>query len=176
MKKKFLFVLVVLFLASIAQIHAFGVGAQANFYIRDTNLPGFSVLISPGDKFHIAANWYRDSDKKNNIGLTADFVPLNLQLVPFRQKDSPLGLVFNLGVGIFANIVLKDKNIEEDKTGFKGGIRAPVGFSFFFAKRKVEIFSHVAPSYGVRVVPGDTKPIKFHTFTLPIALGARVWF
>ena len=161
MKIKIFVAAIILSMAVGARAHAFGFGAQFNFSAGDIFAPGAALLISPGDMTHLAINWYLDLDKVNIIGLTLDVVPLNLPLSTFKLGS----FNFTLGVGLFANIVFADDR------AFNGGLRIPVGFNLLLGKRVLEIFTHVAPSFGLHFIPslGLSKPF------FPIAIGARLW-
>ncbi|MCL2473009.1 MAG: hypothetical protein FWF26_04955 [Treponema sp.] len=162
MKIKTLAVVLVFFLVSVTMVHAFGIGAQANFSAGDIFAPGASLLISPADIAHLALNWYLDFDKVNTVGLTLDFTPLTLPIVKFDAGT----FNFTLGAGLFANAVFKSD------PDFKAGLRIPAGFNLLLGKRAFEIFTHVAPSFGVRVLPslGLSNPF------FPVALGVQLWF
>jgi len=150
-------------LAVTTGVFAFGIGAQANFSAGDIFAPGAALLISPSNITHIAINWYLNRNDVNIIGLTLDLVPLNLPLKKFSSGSFNL----TLGVGLFANVVFTSQK------GFNGGLRIPVGFNITLGQnRAFEIFTHVAPSFGVHFLPslGFSRPF------FPIALGARLWF
>jgi len=162
MKIKTLAVILVFILASATMAHAWGLGAQANFYAGDIFAPGASLLISPSDIAHLALNWYLDFNKVNTVGLTLDFTPLVLPFSTFSAGS----FNFTLGVGLFANIAFKSD------PDFNGGLRIPVGVNLLLGNRAFEIFTNVAPSFGLRFLPsmGLTNPF------FPIALGVRLWF
>jgi len=162
MKLKTFMVVVILSVAVIAQIHAFGLGAQVNFSTGDLLAPGFSVVVSPTDITHLAVNWYLDFEKVNIVGLTFDACPLALPL----NSSSAVLFNFTLGVGIFANIVFVSD------TGVTGGLRIPVGFNVLLGQKAFEIYAHVAPSFGVNFLPS----LEFSKPFYPIAVGARLWF
>ena len=161
MKIKTLAVVLVLSMAITARIHAFGLGAQANFSAGSIFAPGASLLISPSDITHLAFNWYFDFDNVNTIGLTLDFSPLTLPIKTFNAGS----INFTLGIGLFANVVFASD------PGFNGGLRVPVGFNIMLGKKAFEIFTHVAPSFGVHFLPGFGLSDPF----FPIAVGARFW-
>jgi len=142
--------------------HAFGLGAQFNFSAGGLFAPGAALLISPGDKTHMAINWYLDLDKVNIIGLTLDVCPLRLPLSTFKAGT----FNFTLGVGLFANLMFAD-----DRT-FNGGLRIPVGLNLLVGKNILELFTHVAPSFGLHFLPS----LKLSDPFFPIAIGARLWF
>jgi len=162
MKKKVFALMALLCVAAISRAHGFGIGAQLNFSAGSIFAPGAALLISPSDKTNLAINWYLGSGKDNIIGLTLDAVPLTLPII----KGSAATFNFNLGVGLFFNALLSDN------LGINGGLRVPVGFNLLLGKDVFEIFTHVAPSFGVNLLPslGLSKPFY------PIALGARIWF
>ena len=161
MKIKAIIAALVLCIAVETKVYSFGVGAQFNFSAGGIFAPGAALLISPSDKTHIAINWYLDFKEVNIIGLTFDVCPLVLPISTFKVGT----FNFTLGVGLFANVILAK---EPD---FNGGLRIPVGFNVTLG-RVLEIFTHVAPSFGLRFIPklGFSKPF------FPIALGARLWF
>jgi hypothetical protein len=160
MKKKILVICIILCMAAAAQTHAIGFGAQFNFSTGEIFAPGFSVLLSPSDRTHIAANWYITSSE-SIIGLTLDICPLNLSLI----STEVISFNFVLGAGIYGNFIIADDY------GINAGLRVPIGFSLFLLKRTFEIFTHVAPSFGVYFLPS----LHFSWPYYPIALGARFW-
>jgi len=162
MKIKTLVLALVLFAVVITGVHAFGLGVQANFSAGEIFAPGASLLISPSKSTHMAINWYLDFENVNIIGFTLDAVPLNLPLVPFPSGS----FNFNLGIGFFANVVFTCD------TGMNAGLRIPIGFSLFLGRRVLELFTHVAPSFGVNFLPSIGMSRPFY----PVALGLRVWF
>jgi len=162
MKKKILIVCIILCMAAVAQIHAFGIGAQFNFSAGEIFAPGFALVLSPSDITHLAANWYIASHDVSIIGLTLDICPLNLPII----SSNIISFKFTLGGGIFANFIFADD------FGVTSGLRIPVGFSLFLMKNVFEIFTHVAPSFGVYFLPS----LHFSRPFYPIALGARFWF
>ena len=162
MKIKTLIAVVILSLVVITMAHSFGLGAQLNFSAGGIFAPGAALVISPSDMTHLAINWYLDFDQVNIIGLTLDVCPLTLPITTFKAGS----LNFTLGVGLFANIIFTDD------PGFDGGLRIPVGLNVLLARDIFEVYTHIAPSFGVHFLPslGLSKPF------FPIALGARVWF
>ena len=164
MKIKILAVVIVfvLLMAASTEVHAFGLGAQANFSAGEIFAPGAALLISPSDITHLAFNWYLDFDNVNIFGITLDLVPLTLPISTFRAGS----LNFTLGLGLFANIIF------ESDPGVNGGLRLPIGFNVLLGNRVLEIFTHVAPSFGVDFIPSFQLSNPF----FPIALGARLWF
>ena len=163
MKYKALVMAALLCMAAAAKTHAFGIGAQFNFCAGGIFAPGASLLISPGDRFHMAFNWYLDFDDENIIGITLDGIPLQLPLSSFRAGS----LNFTLGIGAYINVVIKEEN------DYSGGLRIPVGFNLLLGQKNAfEIFTHVAPSFGVTMLPKMGLSTPF----FPIALGARLWF
>jgi hypothetical protein len=161
MKIKVLAVIALLSVAAISRAHGFGLGAQLNFSAGSIFAPGVALLISPSDTTHLALNWYLERDI-SIIGLTFDAIPLTLPIA----SGSAGTFNFTLGVGLFANATFTEK------FGFNGGLRVPIGFNFMLGNNIFEIFTHVAPSFGVNLLPalGLSKPF------FPIALGARIWF
>jgi hypothetical protein len=161
MKIKVLILMALLSTAAVSGAHGFGLGAQFNYSAGSIFAPGVALLISPSDKSNLAINWFIANDYKI-IGLTFDAVPLSF---PFVKGDAA-SFKFNLGAGIFANTVLSEK------FNINCGLRIPVGFSLFLGKEVLEIFTHIAPSFGVSFLPslGLAKPFY------PMAVGARIWF
>jgi len=162
MKIKTFLAVVILSAAAITRVHAFGIGAQINFSAGGIFAPGASLAISPSDMTHLAINWYLGSDKVNIVGFTLDVRPLNVPFVNFGAGS----LNFTLGGGIFANVVFTKE------PGITGGLRIPIGLSLFLAHNVFEIYTHVAPSFGVDFIPNLAFSKPFY----PIALGARIWF
>jgi len=162
MKIKTLLAVVILSVAALTRVHAFGLGVQANLYTGSLFAPGAALVVSPSDMINIAGNWYLGNDKVNIIGLTLDVCPLNLPIVSFSAGS----LNFTLGAGVFANMVF------DEDPGFNGGIRVPIGFSLLLGQKAFEIFTHVAPSFGVNFLPslGLGRPF------FPVALGVKIWF
>ena len=162
MKIKVLTAAVILSIVTVARVHGFGLGAQFNFRAGDVFAPGAALVISPSDMTNMAINWYLDFNQVNIIGFTLDVCPLNLPLAAFSAGT----FNFTLGGGFFANVALTNE------LGFNGGLRVPVGFSLFLGKKVFEIYTHVAPSFGVDFLPslGFSRPF------FPVALGARIWF
>jgi len=162
MKKKVFTFMILLCAAAISRAHGFGIGAQLNFSAGSIFAPGASLLISPSDKTHLAINWYLGSDKNNIIGLTLDAVPLTLPII----RGNAATFNFTLGVGLYLNVLFRDN------FGINSGLRIPVGFNLLLGKDVFEIFFHVAPSFGIDLLPslGLSKPF------FPSALGARIWF
>ena len=164
MKFKALAAAVILSIATAARVYSFGLGAQFNFSAGDIFAPGAALVISPSDMTHLAMNWYLDFNRVNIIGLTLDVCPVDLSIASFGAGS----FNFTLGVGIFANAIFAG----DLDLGINGGLRAPVGFSLLLGQKTFEIYTHVAPSFGVTMLPslGLSKPF------FPIALGARFWF
>ena len=152
----------VLSLAGITRAHSFGLGAQFNFSTGGIFAPGASLLISPGNRTHLAVNWYLDFENVNIIGLTLDVCPITLPIIPFGIGSFNI----TLGAGIYSHVIITDD------PGFSGGFRIPAGFSFLLGPRVFEIFTHVAPSFGLRFLPS----LGFSHVFFPCALGARLWF
>jgi len=179
MKKKILVFTVILCIFAVTQAHSFGLGAQFNFYTETGEsmmyAPGFSLLISPNRTFHIAANYYIDPGNSSIIGLTLDAVPIS-----FRIAGSAMTLVatpgawslnFTLGLGAFFNIKFDELFNFQEEVNVIGGLRVPIGVNFLLGQN-FEVFTHVAPSFGVNFVPS----LEFSNFFFPVALGARIWF
>jgi len=162
MKVKAFILALIVSMTAATRAHSFGLGAQLNFSAGGLFAPGASLLISPSDIAHLAINWYLDFDQVNTIGLTLDFCPLALPISSFKSGTFNI----TLGVGLFANVVFTDDR------GFDGGLRIPVGFNVLLGRSAFEIYTHVAPSFGLHFLPsmGHSKPFY------PIALGARLWF
>ena len=175
MKKKILVFAVILCIFTITQVHSLGIGAQANFYteVGENGMyaPGFSLLLSPSDKFHIAANYYIEREASSIIGFTADWAPVCIPLLGSAQtlvgNSGNWSFNFTLGVGGFFNIKIYES--EKDVT-VTGGVRIPVGVNLLLGKN-FEIFTHVAPSFGLNFVP----EFDLSNFFFPVAVGARIW-
>ena len=158
MKLKSIVAALVLLIATTMSAHAFGIGAQFNFNAGKVFVPGVAAVLSPSDNIHIAANWWLGADKTSIVGATLDVVPLNVPLIG--------GFHFTLGGGIFANTVFaKDFGIE-------AGLRVPIGFNLLLGNKVFEIYTHVAPSWGVYFLPS----LEFGEIFFPIAVGIRLWF
>jgi len=171
MNKKILIIAVILCVLAVSQAHSLGLGAQVNFYTGEEMFaPGISLLVSPSDILHVAANWYIDKGKDNIVGLTFDICPLRFKLL--GSEDS-LFMNLTIGIGIYTNLMfINDSNNKFDTLIITGGLRAPVGVNLFFTKN-LEIFTYVAPSFGVDFTPSfDLSPKPF----FPVAIGARLWF
>ena len=171
MKKKILLLIAVFCIIAVFQAHSFGLGIQGNFYADETFAPGIAIVICPTSITNLAINWHIDFDNNNVLGLTFDAVPLNLKIIPSPKLEleasrDPLSLYFNLGLGFFTNFTFTDNELK-----FIGGVRIPVGLSFYLGK-VFEIYAHVAPSFGVNLIPA----IEFVDGYYPIAVGARLWF
>jgi len=162
MKVKAFVLAALLSTAAVSGAHAFGLGAQFNFSAGSIFAPGAALLISPSDKTNIAVNWYLGDNQGNIVGFTIDAVPLALPLI----KGAAANFNFTLGVGLYVN------TFWGDVIAINGGLRVPVGFSLLLVKDIFEIFTHVAPSFGVNLKPSFGLGRPFY----PIALGARVWF
>jgi hypothetical protein len=162
MKIKVLVIMAFLGTAVVSGAHCFGIGAQLNFSAGSIFAPGAALLISPSDKTNIAVNWYLNKNADSIIGLTVDAVPLS---IPFTKNDN-VSFRFNLGLGFFVNATLSEK------LTINSGLRLPVGFSLLLGSEVFEIFTHVAPSCGVDLLPSFSLARPFY----PIALGARIWF
>ena len=161
MKIKVLVLALILCITAGTMVHAFGLGAQFNFSAGEIFAPGVSVLVSPADFAHLAFNWYIDFDNVSIIGLTFDLVPLVLPISTFKAGS----FNFTFGVGLYTNLILADERT------ITGGLRIPVGFNLLLGPRTFEIFTHVAPSFGVDLFPSLALSNPF----FPIALGARLW-
>jgi hypothetical protein len=143
-------------------MYSLGLGVQLNLSAGSVFAPGVAVAISPADSVHLAINWYLDFENVNTLGLTLDVCPLTFPLSTFKAGS----LNFTLGVGLFTNIILINN------PGISGGLRVPIGFNLFLGKNVIELYTHIAPSFGLRFLPslGLSNPF------FPIALGARIWF
>jgi len=201
LKKKILLVLAVFCVIAISQVHALGLGFQANFYLTDADgqsgqmndklqeegmaasteqypVLGFSFLLSPSRQLNFAGSYYF-SETTHIIGLTADFCPeaFNFRLVGSRMtllsNPRAWSLRFGVGIGGYANFWLidSDNNDKFNRMDFTGGLRIPVGLSLNLANGRFEVFGHVAPSIGVRVA--EVSP--FMDWFFPVAVGARIW-
>ena len=162
MKIKALTAAVILCIAVTARVHSFGLGAQFNFRAGDIFAPGAALVISPSDMTHMAINWYIDFDKVSTLGLTMDVCPLNLPIINFDAGT----FNFTLGGGFYANMLL-DRDI-----AIGGGLRVPIGFNVLLGKKVFEIYTHVAPSFGLNLLPSMGLSRPFY----PIALGVQLWF
>ena len=163
MKTKALIISLILYMTAATRVHSFGLGAQFNFSTGAV-APGAALLISPLDNVHLAVNWYLDFDKVNTIGLTLDLTFLVLPITNYSVGT----LNFTLGGGVFAIIIFTDDR------GFDGGLRLPIGFNFVVdspSAGKVEVFSHIAPSFGIHFLPS----MKLSDPFFPAALGVRFW-
>ena len=161
MNKKILVILVILCVFAAVQVHSLGIGAQLNYYTGEMFAPGLSIVLSPTERAHLALNWFIDFEETNIVGLTFDVCPVKASLTPFNAGP----VFFTLGLGLYSNVVITDE------IGFTGGLRIPLGFSLFLA-RTFELYTHVAPSFGVNMLPS----IDFSKPFYPVALGARLWF
>ena len=178
MKKKILVFTVILCIFSVAQAHSIGFGIQANFYTEFGEeamfAPGFSLLFSPTDNFHIAANYYIEKEASNIIGFTADWAPVCIRLAGSERTligNSGLwSFNFTAGVGGFFNIRFYEFFDFNEKVTVTGGLRIPLGVNLLLGNN-FEIFTHVAPSFGLDFVP----EFDLSNFFLPVALGARIW-
>lgn len=190
MKKKILLIVGFLCIVAVANVYAIGVGVQGNLNIftsmvhgsddgegGTTFAPGFSLLFSPNHKFHVAGSWLRDNTAKQHVvGLTFDFVPMNLELFPRKKvlvkvRPDPFSIFFNVGLGVYTNTFFGNPDSDVPIQKITGGLRVPLGLSFFIDE-KIEIFTHVAPSFGVDFQPEFTFSDPF----FPVALGLRFWF
>ena len=151
----------ILCLSAVPKAHSFGLGAQLNLSAGKVFAPGAALLISPSDITHLAFNWYLDLDEVNTVGLTLDVCPLTLPIKTFGAGT----FNFTLGIGLFANVVFTSD------PGFNGGLRIPVGFNLLLGSKAFEIFTHVAPSFGVHFLPS----LGFSDPFFPVAVGARLW-
>ena len=162
MKCKTLVLTIILSVAAMVNVHSLGLGAQFNLNAGKVFAPGAALLVSPTRMTHIAFNWYVGEENTSSIGLTLDLVPLKLPLSSFAAGS----LNFTLGVGLFTNVVFLDD------TEFNIGLRIPVGINVMLVNNVLEVFFHVAPSFG-----GDLLPsLEFRDPFYPLALGARIWF
>ena len=163
MKIKMFFAALILCAAVGTRAHAFGLGAQFNFSAGDIFAPGFALAYSPSDNFHFAFNWYFGSGDTNIIGLTMDLCPLVFPLIKFGAGTFNLAL----GVGLYANVLFTDDPSIDGGLG----LRVPIGLNVMLGRDIIEIFAHVAPSFGVHLLPTLEFSMPFY----PIALGARLW-
>jgi hypothetical protein len=163
MKIKALAAAVLLGLVTVTGARALGLGAQLNFSAGGLFAPGAALAVSPSDTTHLAVNWYFGLDKTNIIGLTLDICPLVLPLSTFSAGS----LNFTFGGGLYGNLILREEDVDID-----GGLRLPLGFSLMLGRNAFEIYTHLAPSFGVRFLPSLDLSRPF----FPIALGARFWF
>ena len=156
--------LIAVFLVSVTaatQLHAFGAGLQINYSAGGIFAPGAAIVVSPSDSTSIAANWFFGSDK-NIIGLTMDINVLALPIVSFGAGT----FNFTLGAGVFSNFTFIKKEVE---IGL--GIRVPAGFNLLLMRDFLEIYIHVAPSFGLSFIPNLEVSRPF----FPMALGVKVW-
>jgi hypothetical protein len=160
MKVKAFVLMALLGTAAVSGAHGLGLGAQFNYSAGSIFAPGVALLVSPSDKTNIAVNWFIGKDY-TIIGLAFDVIPLS---IPLTVGGS---LAFNIGVGIFANTITSDIT----EFTINGGLRVPIGLSLYLGNKMIEIFTHVAPSFGVDLVPSFKLGEPFY----PIAVGARVW-
>ena len=160
--KKMVFILSLVLVLSVSEIYSFGIGAQFNFGASGVFAPGFALLVSPSRSSNLAVNWVFSDNSPGNVGITYDLVPVNLPIMRFAGGS----LNFTLGAGLFGNAVLGDNR------ALGSGLRIPVGISVFTLNNFLEIFAHIAPSFGVEFVPS----MKFSRPFYPIALGVRLWF
>ena len=168
MKVKALIITALLCLAIMEKSHAFGLGAQLNFSTGGVFAPGASLLLSPNNKTHLALNWYLASEKENIVGLTLDRI-----FIPTPNSNFNAGIVnFTLGAGAFANVIFNRDSDSDNNIDFEGGVRIPVGININLGHDAFEIFTHVAPSFGVSFLP----ELSFSKPFFPIALGIRIWF
>ena len=163
MKIKAYVLMALLGTAVISGAHGFGIGAQFNYSAGSIFAPGVALLISPSDRTNIAVNWFINKDY-SIIGLAIDAIPLSLPLI----KGDAVTFNFNLGIGLFTNALFSDIT----EFSINGGLRVPIGVSLLLGSNVFEVFTHVAPSFGVNFLPslGFGKPFY------PIAVGARIWF
>ena len=162
MKKKII-VLLFLFVILVTGVQALGLGAQFNFSAGSLFAPGVALNICPTDITQIAFNWYLDFDKVNIIGVTLDFGPMMLPISEFKAGS----FNFTMGLGLFANVAF------DDDIGFNGGLRIPIGLNILLGNKSAfEIFTHIAPSFGMHFIPSFGLSNPF----FPIAVGARFWF
>ena len=169
MNKKILIIAVILCILAVSQAHSLGLGAQVNFYTGEAMFaPGLSLLVSPSDMFHIAANWYIDGKDVNIVGLTFDVCPLRFKLL---GDENSLFLNLTIGIGVYTNLMFIKVDDKLDRVNITGGLRAPVGVNLFLG-RNFEVFTYVAPSFGVDFTPSfGLSPKPF----FPIAIGGRLW-
>jgi len=142
------------------QAHSLGLGVQWNYSAGYLRAPGMAFLVSPSRVTHFAFNWFFADTSV--VGLTFDVVPIILPL-----STNVLGGSFNftLGAGLYTNLVFGDD------LGMDLGLRVPIGFNLLLANNIFEIFTHMAPSFGLRFLPNLDVASPF----FPLAIGARVW-
>jgi hypothetical protein len=161
MKIKTLVLTAILGIAAITRVYSFGVGIQGNFSAGGIFAPGAALVISPSDSTHLAVNWYFDFKNKNIIGLTLDAIPLVLPISKFKAGS----FNFTFGGGLFANLDFNDP-------GLNAGLRLPLGVNLMLGKDTFELYTHVAPSFGLHLLP----KIELSKPFFPVALGLRLWF
>ena len=192
MKKRVFLVFVILSIAAVANVHAFGLGAQYNFnpsacFGEDTSIThGFSVLLSPVEQLHIAASYYIPQPgfrTWNGISATFDYSP---KFLSFRLFPSARGKLidtatwwcsFSVGIGAYFNMWLEKP---EDKIGisrFSGGLRLPIGFNFLLVSGRFDVFAHCAPSVGLSFYDREKRAadVKMGEWSFPVEVGGRVW-
>jgi len=163
MKIKVFVLMALIGTAVVSGAHGFGIGAQFNYSAGSIFAPGVALLISPSDKTNLAVNWFIGEDY-SIIGLSIDAVPLSLPLI----NGSAVTFNFNLGVGLFTNALLSD----DINISINGGLRVPIGVSLLLGNKVFEVFTHVAPSFGVDFTPSFGLGSPFY----PMAVGAKIWF
>jgi hypothetical protein len=161
MKTKVLILAALVGMTALTEGSAIGLGVQFNLHAGRVFRPGAALALSPSDTTHLAVNWY--FGETSSLGLTLDVRPLNLALARFGGGS----LDFTLGGGVFTNLVFSKPD-----NGFDGGLRLPIGLSLWLGGRTLEFYTHVAPSFGLRIVPelGIADPF------FPLALGVRLYF
>jgi len=192
MKKKIALVIVILSIAAVANIHAFGIGAQYNLlpysaFSEDASLAhGFALLISPFKALNIAASYYIPPEGKrswNGVTAAVDYCP---SFLTFWLFGSPMTLISNpkawwfnatIGIGGYANFWLGQENNKVGVSRITGGIRLPLGFNCFLGNGLFEVFAHCAPSIGLTFFNHDSGSVKLGSgeWSFPVAIGARVW-
>jgi len=195
MKTKTLVIIFVLFAAAITNVMAappkhvgnnkIGFGVQFNFdgedflvSAEDKYVPkGIALAFSLSQDTHFTVNWYLD-ENTDAMQFTFDIGLVTMPII----SSKPLSLNFTIGAGVFMDMEFthmdftenKGKNKKSDMTDidFSGGLRLPVGFSLMLGQSALEIYIHVAPSFGVIFLP----TLDFSKPFFPVALGARFWF
>jgi len=83
----------------------------------------------------VAASW--SLDENDAFQVNSDYLHHDYSL--FDVDDGALGLYYGIG----GRILLRDRG--DDRLG----VRVPVGLSYFFPSRRVELFAEVAPTVDV---------------------------
>ena len=164
MKLKIIIAAFGLFALEATNIHSLGFGAQFNIGAGDVFAPGAALVLSPSTNMHLAGNWFVDPINGSTVALTVDRTVFTF---PLHTFDIEMIETFNLtvGGGIFAKVTFGDD------AAFNGGFRLPVGLNIFLLRNVLELYTHLAPSLGLRFIPNFGLSNPF----FPIAIGARVW-